>query len=415
MSEVYRQAAILVVLLEQSDFGNGPKFTLNKASILKLKRWTQDVWTELKAAEILMIFYKVKECRIRRAYLDSDRLTDDPLNYILDILGMLHPMIRHHFIIVGKKSYSSGKYNLLVPTPEEKKHFDVRVLQIENDGKLIFKGTFTLLDGENLSLGAFHSSVLIDNKLYFSGGTNQSVDGMNKFIYLDVSKPFTTTDNVSMPWIDLTYTGGPSKLYATACIGGKNNDMICIFGDYPSSINQSFINQFDTSKQQWINITSVGNVPTIGYGYSCANFNNGLMAIFNGTGSTNELWIFNTLILTWSLNNATNAPLPTLGYYTTMFQGQWSSGNISNPIVDLILFGHTATLVDNYMQKGRFADKNKSFSSRIFMLDVNRKDSYKWVTEFTPNTTTTTTVTTSSSNTSSESKNTGIIIGAIIG
>ncbi|CAG8514032.1 2463_t:CDS:2 [Gigaspora margarita] len=259
MSEVYRQAAIVVVLLEQSDFGNDPEFTLNKSAILNLKRWTQDVWTaqehlvntnvvfsdkngsmihennilslleyakqngDIEAAEILPIFYNVKECRIRRAvslgdawYLVSDRLTDDPLNYIWGILGMLHPMIRHHFIIgdhktfedgmqqilrlacergdlswlhlVGKKSYSSGKCNLLVPTPGEKQHFDVeynragaagwkieynnnsigmsavhgiickfdidrKIIEIENNGMLIFEGTFTLLDGEHLSLG----------------------------------------------------------------------------------------------------------------------------------------------------------------------------------------------------------------------------------------------------------------------
>ncbi|RIB23249.1 hypothetical protein C2G38_884558 [Gigaspora rosea] len=137
---------------------------------------------------------------------------------------------------------------------------------------------------------------------------------MNEFIYLDVSKPFTTTDNVSMPWIDLTYTGGPTKLYATARIGGKNNDMIFIFGDYPPSVNQSFVNQFDTSKQQWINITSVGNVPTNRYYISCANFDNGSIAIFSCTPSSNDLWVFNTLTLTWSLSNATNAPLPMYGY-----------------------------------------------------------------------------------------------------
>ncbi|CAG8624801.1 2901_t:CDS:2 [Gigaspora rosea] len=78
MFEVYRQSAFVVVLLEQSDFGNSPEFTLNKAAILNLKCWTQGIWTaqehlyanqngDIKAAEILPIFYKVKECRIRCA------------------------------------------------------------------------------------------------------------------------------------------------------------------------------------------------------------------------------------------------------------------------------------------------------------------------------------------------------------
>ncbi|KAF0538635.1 galactose oxidase [Gigaspora margarita] len=295
----------------------------------------------------------------------------------------------------------------------------------------------------------------------------------------DVSKPFTTTNNGSIPWVDLTYTGGPLKTQATACIGGKNNDMICGFSNFSdySVANQSFVNQFDTNKQQWINITSVGNVPTNRYAISCANFDNGLITIFSGmfnSSSINDLWIFNTLTLTWSLSNVPNAPSPMFGYsslllidcsvyntksdtwtnmsisgptpsvrrsfstvltsdgrtiifggYNTEIFGdlwilditifQWSMGKILNPIVNLTLGGHTAALVDNYMfvSFGRF--DNFNYSSRILMLDVSRKDSYKWVTEFTPNTTTTTTVATSSSNTSFDSKNTSIIIGAIIG
>ncbi|RIB14724.1 hypothetical protein C2G38_1633450 [Gigaspora rosea] len=376
---------------------------------------------------------------------------------------------------------------------------------------------FTFLLSFTFTFAAFipngrylHSSVLIDNKLYFSGGllSNSSSNITNEFFYLDVSKPFTTTDNVSMPWIDLTYTGGPQKYSATACIGGKNNDMIFIFGGLEPL--QSFVNLFDTNKQRWINITSVGNVPPNRSYISCANLDNGLIAIFSGyfnataTYETNDLWIFNTLTLAWSLSNATNAPLSMIQYcaitlpdgnilyiggvnpgsyvpmnklplYNTksdtwtnlsisgptpsargafsavltsdgriiIFGGsnvnagvtvlgdlwilditmfQWSIGKILNPIVNLTLHGHTATLVDNYMFVAFGLFDNHNYSSRIFMLDVSQKDSYKWVTEFTPNITTTTTtptttttVTTSSSNTSSDSKNTSIIIGATFG
>ncbi|CAG8852706.1 8710_t:CDS:2, partial [Gigaspora margarita] len=113
-----------------------------------------------------------------------------------------------------------------------------------------------------------HSSILIDRKLYFSGGnkiitssTNYSdssavsllkIEIINEFFYLDVSEQFTLTDNVSIPWIDITYTGGPQKYLATACIG----------------------------KQKWTDITSVGSVPADRYYISCANVNNGLITIF---------------------------------------------------------------------------------------------------------------------------------------
>ncbi|KAF0561680.1 galactose oxidase [Gigaspora margarita] len=388
---------------------------------------------------------------------------------------------------------------------------------------------FTLLLNFTFTFAAFipnvrvsHSSVLIDDKLYFSGGIKFHNDYdydifTNEFFYLNVSKPFTTTDNDSIQWADLTYTDGPMTDSATACIGGKNNDMIFIFGGItPLGVSQAFVNQFDTNKQQWINITSVDSTPTNRSLISCANFDNGLIAIFGGISNTsnvtNDLWIFNTLTLTWSLRNTTNAPLPMFGYcavalpdgnilylgginytpstalyaipmnnlplYNTKFDPwtnmsisgptpsgrrsfsavltsdgriiifggsnaagtvlgdlwilditmfQWLIGKILNPIVNLTLKDHTATLVNNYMfvSFGRFG--NYSESSRIFMLDVSQKDFYKWVTEFTPNTTTTTTftattiptttttVTTNSNNTSSDSKNTSIIIGAIIG
>ncbi|RIB23254.1 hypothetical protein C2G38_2032903 [Gigaspora rosea] len=261
---------------------------------------------------------------------------------------------------------------------------------------------------------------------------------MNDFFYLDLSKPFTITDNGSMPWIDLTYTGGPLKDEATACIGRKNNDMIFIFGGFLGY--QPFVNQFDTSKQQWSNITSVGNVPTNRYDISCANFDNGLIAIFSGMPSSNtisnDLWVFNTLTLTWSLSNATNAPLPMFGYRAvTLPDGNilyigGNSLNLTNYYMPLnnSISGPTPPAV-RYFSTVLSVFVNGTFPSKIFMLDVSRKDSYKWVTEFTPNTTitttttptatttptTTTTVTTSLSNASSESKNTSIIIGAIIG
>ncbi|KAF0504365.1 galactose oxidase [Gigaspora margarita] len=63
---------------------------------------------------------------------------------------------------------------------------------------------------------------------------------------------------------------------------------------------------------------------------------------------------------------------------------QWSKGNISNPISDLTLSRHTATLVGNYMFVVFGQHSTHNYSSRIFMLDISQNDSYRWVTEFTP-------------------------------
>ncbi|CAG8705959.1 9288_t:CDS:2, partial [Cetraspora pellucida] len=337
----------------------------------------------------------------------------------------------------------------------------------------------------------FHSSVLIDKKLYFSGGFSSVASATNEFFYLDLSKPFTTTNNASIPWIDLTYTNGPLKHSATACIGGNKNDAIFIFGGFP--YNNNFINQFNTSKQQWTNITVTDVAPLYREDISCAEFNNGLIAIFSGyinlTYAKNDLWIFNTLTLSWSLSNETNVPSSRYGYcavtlpdnnilyiggsnptnwtsympmnnlplYNTtsniwsnistsgpippgrryfsvvltpdrrilMFGGknemtlgdlwilnistfQWSIGNIVNPIADLTLSGHTATLMDNYMFVAFGTFSNSSFSSRIFILNVNQNNAYAWVDGLTS------TSITNLNPTTSDSKFSGLIISAII-
>ncbi|CAG8827149.1 20064_t:CDS:2, partial [Gigaspora margarita] len=63
--------------------------------------------------------------------------------------------------------------------------------------------------------------------------------------------------------------------------------------------------------------------------------------------------------------------------------------NISNPN-GLTLWSHTATLVDNYMivAFGNYGFTN--YFSTIYMLDVSKRDSYIWVTDFIPSTMNTT-------------------------
>ncbi|KAF0557223.1 galactose oxidase [Gigaspora margarita] len=225
----------------------------------------------------------------------------------------------------------------------------------------------------------FHSSVLIDKKLYFMGGnkfTNNSGEGVtNEFFYLDISKPFSTTDNVSIPWIDLTYTGGPFKGEATACSGGKNNDMIFILGGYYNSNynNNSFVNQFDTSIQQWFNIES--GAPIYKQDISCAKFSSGLIAIFSGLSypsPINDLWIFDTLTLSWSLINAANAPLQLHGYCaitlpdeTILYIGGANSNDLSSysPMDILPLYNTKSHMWTNMSISGQIPTIRAFFSA----------------------------------------------------
>ncbi|CAG8534503.1 9470_t:CDS:2 [Diversispora eburnea] len=89
------------------------------------------------------------------------------------------------------------------------------------------------------------SVVLINNKVYFNGGWNRSY--VDSFFYLDVSKPFTTSDVASMPWTDLSsITGRINRTGSTAC--GTNNNQIFYFG---GGEVDNFTAIFDITAQQW--------------------------------------------------------------------------------------------------------------------------------------------------------------------
>ncbi|RIB16173.1 hypothetical protein C2G38_2091605, partial [Gigaspora rosea] len=98
--------------------------------------------------------------------------------------------------------------------------------------------------------------------------------------------------------------------------------MIFILGGYysyydnNSFVNQFDVNQFDISTQQWKWITIESGVPKYRQDISCAKFSSGLIAIFSGLSGDgiNDLWIFDTLALSWSLSHAVNAPPQRFGY-----------------------------------------------------------------------------------------------------
>ncbi|KAF0400042.1 galactose oxidase [Gigaspora margarita] len=331
-----------------------------------------------------------------------------------------------------------------------------------------------------------HSSVLIDRKLYFIGGFrvydsdgNRIENTTNEFFYLDVSKQFTLNDSSTIPWNDLTNTGGP-KLALTAVCSGEFNDMIYVFGGKNNEIVLEGITvyQYNLIKKQWINNIKAKRIDPSNRSYnSCAKFN-GSMIIMSGQyihndDVLNDAWLFNTVKSSWRLSqNRENVNLIRFGYqaisfidagtiilyiggsnttdpytyvpmdqlllyntntdeWTTVktsgttppgridfsavlttdrrviiFGGsdntthfgdlwilnietfQWSIGNITNPISDLQVSSHTATLIDNYMLVafGQFSNFSTGYlSSKIFLLDVSQNDSYKWVNEFIPN------------------------------
>ncbi|CAG8600699.1 11642_t:CDS:2, partial [Scutellospora calospora] len=151
------------------------------------------------------------------------------------------------------------------------------------------------------------SSAFVNNKLYIIGGLPN-----NDSFYLDITKPFTVTDMSSMPWTDIS-TGSPQKNSVTACTGGANNNSIFVIGNKPSISYRPLVSYYDTTLLSWTNVTASSG-PVDRYFISCANFGKGMIAIFSGTyitptgNSSSDLWIFNTLTLTWNSSKATNPP-----------------------------------------------------------------------------------------------------------
>src|SRR5215204_4234388 len=76
-----------------------------------------------------------------------------------------------------------------------------------------------------------HSSVLVENKLYFFGGVlNSNTIGSSEVFYLDLSQPFNIQ---TPPWNDLTPSAGiPFKSsWAAASLSNINNEKnIYLFG-----------------------------------------------------------------------------------------------------------------------------------------------------------------------------------------
>ncbi|CAG8463462.1 20677_t:CDS:2 [Gigaspora margarita] len=244
-----------------------------------------------------------------------------------------------------------------------------------------------------------HTSVLVDKKLYFTGGFNKNAGNMNDFFYLDVSKHFTIT---ALPWNDLNFTGSLQNAYISyipACSGGHFNDFIFIFGVlYNNFANVSFTYIFDISQQQW----TIRNEPIKSKLFSCAKFYNGLSNATNAPsdilaycaitlpddtilyiGGTygggdpvpmNQSFLCDTesdkwkiLVLFGGVND--NVILGDL-WILNIESYQWSAGNISNPN-GLTLWSHTANLVDNYMIVAFGQSTVDEPSQRIFMLDVS--------------------------------------------
>jgi N-acetylneuraminic acid mutarotase len=166
-----------------------------------------------------------------------------------------------------------------------------------------------------------HSSVLVGNKLYFFGGVLQDGFCSNEVFYLDVTQPF----NIQVPsWNDLTPNSGmPFKgCWGTVSLLSdiNNEQTIYLFGGITDDIatnNDKFVSMiysFNLNSLKWNIPTVKGMQPERRRQVNSVIDNTGKMYIFGGgadsligsatTKTFNEMVIFNTVELSWSISTS---------------------------------------------------------------------------------------------------------------
>ncbi|POG79680.1 hypothetical protein GLOIN_2v1836168 [Rhizophagus irregularis DAOM 181602=DAOM 197198] len=178
------------------------------------------------------------------------------------------------------------------------------------------------------------SSVLVDKKLFFLGGTSSKPAAfpLDQILYLDVSKPF----NTAVPPFEVLNISIPFRsTFATAFLSPQK-DVIYLFGGSMWDVNtnaynynKSVLYSFNLENNEWTIPTTNGIAPehrrTIN---GVINNENGKFYVFSGhidyfTGANNsralnDMNIFDTISLTWSKGPIENAPLPRVGYTATL-------------------------------------------------------------------------------------------------
>ncbi|CAI2176086.1 2118_t:CDS:2 [Funneliformis geosporum] len=174
-----------------------------------------------------------------------------------------------------------------------------------------------------------HSSILVEDKLYFFGGFDaEDFQVAKELFYLDVSRPF---DKSNKPWVYLTSIPFGS-LWATVAYNNINNDSnIYLFGGYMidefGDLFTSIIHRFNINSSTWSIPTVGGNSPERRRSMKAVS-NNGKLYIFGGkideqlgsqtTHFFNEMIIFDTVRLSWSIISSVGAPIARALYTATL-------------------------------------------------------------------------------------------------
>ncbi|PKY59651.1 hypothetical protein RhiirA4_482575 [Rhizophagus irregularis] len=165
-----------------------------------------------------------------------------------------------------------------------------------------------------------HTATLIDNKLYILGGYDLNNNRIKEFFYLDISVQFNTQE---LSWQDLSNINMvPPHSSATSVKGGPNNDTLILYGGISSDQTMASVYTFNSQSIIW-SIPKIAGVNTfIKWGSTGIINNDGRMYLWSGSTDTgyviNEMFILDTINLSWSKGSIINAPTPRFGYSATL-------------------------------------------------------------------------------------------------
>ncbi|CAG8560678.1 7567_t:CDS:2 [Cetraspora pellucida] len=201
---------------------------------------------------------------------------------------------------------------------------------------------------------AEHDAILINKKLYFHGGWlyNGIIKRFsnNILFYLDISIPFTISDESLMPWTDLSsIVGAINRTSSSACI--DKTSIFFIGGDYP--VNNPSITKFDTAIQQWSIPSISGPIPSLKY-VPCVSLEN-KMYIYGGNTSLSVMNKLDTLSLLWSILPYSISSSKTQGTNQLAFNG-WNCPNKTSNLmkeetsgqIPLERCGHSSVLISQH-------------------------------------------------------------------
>ncbi|CAB4414099.1 unnamed protein product [Rhizophagus irregularis] len=168
-----------------------------------------------------------------------------------------------------------------------------------------------------------NTATLIDNKLYILGGYDDSgtIPVGKEFFYLDLSVPFNTQN---LLWHDLSNINIiQSIVAATSVNGGINNNTLIMYGgrNLTKIENLALVYMFDTQSNSWSKIVEDSYVSRKRSLSAVVDYDR-KMYLFGGwlinNEYTNDMFILDTINLSWRIGSSLNAPVPMINYGATL-------------------------------------------------------------------------------------------------